>query len=67
MAIGLWHDLLITIRSETASVSIGGKPVASFFSEGVAHPTKRVVRLVVPREVWVDDLKVFASTVAVGK
>jgi len=67
VAIGLWHDLLITIRSETASVSIGGKPVASFSSEGVAHPTKRVVRLVVSRQAWVDDLKVFASVVAVGK
>ena len=67
VAIGLWHDLLITIRSETASVSIGGKPVASFFSEGVAHPTKRVVCLVVSRQAWVDDLKVFASAVAVGK
>jgi hypothetical protein len=67
VAIGQWHDLLVVIRAETVSVSIDGKPVASFSSEGIAHPTKRVVRLVVPREVWVDDLKVFASTVAVGK
>jgi hypothetical protein len=67
VAIGQWHDLLVTIRAETVSVSIDGKPVAAFSSEGVAHPTKRVVRLVVPREVWVDDLKVFALTAATSK
>ena len=67
VAIGQWHDLLVTIRAETVSVSIDGKPVAAFSSEGIAHPTKRVVRLVVPREVWVDELKVFDSAVAVEK
>jgi len=67
VAIGQWHSLLVTISAESVSVSIDGKPVAAFSSEGIAHPTKRVVRLVVPREVWVDDLKIFASTVAVGK
>ena len=54
VAIGQWHDLRVTIRAETVSVSIDGKPVASFSSEGIAHPTKRVVRLVVSRQAWVD-------------
>ena len=64
---GKWHDLVVTIMADTVRVSIDGKPVAAFTSEGVAHPTKRVVRLVVSRQAWVDDVKVFASVVAVGK
>jgi len=67
VAIGQWHDLLVSIRAETVSVFIDGKSVASFSSGGIAHPTKRVVRLVVPREAWVDNLKVFASTAASKK
>jgi len=64
---GKWHSLLIKIAGDTVSVSIDGKPVASVTSEGVAHPTKRMIRLSVPRQAWVDDMKVFASSAATGK
>jgi hypothetical protein len=49
------------------SVSIEGKLVASVTSEGVAHPTKRMVRLSVPRQVWVDDVKVIAAEASTEK
>jgi hypothetical protein len=63
---GKWHSLLIKIAGDTVSVSIDGSPVASVTSEGVAHPTKRLIRLSVGRQAWVDDMKVFASTTANG-
>ena len=62
-----WHSLLIKIAGENVSVSIDGKPVASVAAAGVAHPTKRMVRLSVGRQAWVDDVKVFASTAAAQK
>ena len=64
---GKWHSLLIKIAGDTVSVSIDGKPEASVNSEGVAHPTKRLIRLSVPRQAWVDDVKVFASLAAAQK
>ncbi len=64
---GKWHDLLIKVTGDTVSVSIDGKPVASVKAAGVAHPTKRMVRLSVGRQAWVDDVRVFASSAATGK
>ncbi|MCX6858462.1 MAG: hypothetical protein NTV80_26610 [Verrucomicrobia bacterium] len=64
---GKWHDMLIKIVGDTVSVSIDGKLVASITSEGVAHPTKRMIRLSVPRQAWVDDVKVFAAAATTGK
>ncbi len=64
---GNWHDLVIQVVGDTVSVSIDGKPVASLSSEGVAHPTKRLIRLSVPRQAWVDDVMVFALTPAIQK
>lgn len=64
---GKWHDLLIKATGDTVSVSIDGKPVASVTSEGVAHSTKRMIRLSVPRQAWVDDVKVFAAAASTGK
>ena len=58
---GKWHDLVIHVVGDTVSVAIDGKPVASLTSEGVAHPTKRLIRLSVPRQAWVDDVRVFAA------
>ncbi len=64
---GKWHDLRIDVSGDTVSVSIDGNSVASVTSEGVAHPTKRMIRLSVPRQAWVDDVKVFASEASAGK
>lgn len=61
---GKWHDLLVKIAGSSVSVSIDGKQVASVTSEGVAHPTKRMIRLSVPRQAWVDDVRVFAAETA---
>jgi len=53
-----WHDLKVQVAGETMTVSIDGKQVGSFTSEGIGHPTKRLLRIAVGKQAWVDDLKV---------
>ncbi len=56
---GKWHDLLVKIEDDELSVSVDGKLVGSFKSEGIAHPTKRMLRLSVPHNAVVDDVKIW--------
>jgi hypothetical protein len=63
-AIGQWHKLRVEARGDTLTVTIDGKPVTSLKSEGIAHPTKRMLRLSVPRNVVVDDVKIYALPAA---
>ena len=55
-----WHDLSVTIKGETMTVKINGKDVGSFTSEGIAHPTKRKLRVAVPKKAIIDDLKIYS-------
>lgn len=57
---GKWHDLLVDIAGDTVNVSIDGKQVASMASKGFAHPTKRMLRLSVPKNAVVDDVKIYS-------
>lgn len=57
--VGTWHDLLVKVEGDTLTVSIDGSKVGSFSSEGIAHPTKRLLRLAVPKNVVVDDVKIW--------
>jgi hypothetical protein len=59
LEIGKWHELLVTVAGDTFSVAINGKLVGSFKSPGFAHPTKRMLRLAVPRNAVVDDVKIW--------
>ncbi|MFD2255970.1 family 16 glycoside hydrolase [Luteolibacter algae] len=58
---GKWYSLLVTVKGNVATASIDGKEVVSFSSEGIAHDKKETLRLSVPREVVVDDLKIYSS------
>ena len=58
---GEWHTLAMTTTDDLLSVSIDGETVGELKSPGVAHPTKRTVRLAVNSEAWVDDVKVVAA------
>ena len=58
---GEWNELLVTIVGDTVTASIDGKEVASSTSDGFAHPTKRMLRLSVPKSVVVDDVKIWAA------
>jgi hypothetical protein len=57
---GKWYTVVATVKDDTLSVEIDGKLVGSFSSEGIAHPTKRLLRLAVQRNVVVDDVKIYA-------
>lgn len=58
---GKWHTLLVRMAGDAIAVSIDGHEAGTFASEGFAHPTKRMLRLAVPHQAVVDDLKIFAA------
>jgi hypothetical protein len=58
---GKWYTAVATISGDNLTVSIDGQKVGSFSSPGIAHPTKRMLRLAINRNVVVDDLKIFAK------
>ena len=53
-----WHTMHITLVGDSMAVKIDGKDVGSFSSEGIAHPTKRMITLAVNKSAIVDDVKV---------
>lgn len=57
---GKWYTLRVDVDDKTLTASIDGKKVSSFSSEGIAHPTKRLLRLSVPRKAVVDDVKIYS-------
>ena len=59
---GKWYTLLVTVSGDELTVKIEGRTVGSFSSAGMAHPTKRLLRLAVPRNAVVDDVKIYAKS-----
>lgn len=59
---GKWHELAVKVEGESLSVSIDGQDVGSHSSPGIAHPTKRLLRLSVPRNAVVDDVKLWRKS-----
>jgi hypothetical protein len=59
--VGKWHDLLVKVRGDELSVTLDGQSLGSFKSPGFAHPTKRMLRLAVPRNAVVDDVKIWRA------
>ena len=57
---GKWYSLQVTVKDDTLSLAIDDKLISSFSSEGIAHPTKRMLRLSVPRNAVVDDVKAYS-------
>ncbi len=58
---GKWYTLNVDNDGDMVSVAIDGEPVDSFSSEGFAHPTKKMLRLSVPKQAVVDDVRIFAA------
>ncbi|MEZ5385549.1 MAG: family 16 glycoside hydrolase [Prosthecobacter sp.] len=54
-----WHSMHITVAGDTMKVKVDGKEAGSFSSEGIAHPTKRMITLAVNKSADVDDVKVW--------
>ena len=53
-----WHTMHITVEGDKMTVKIDGNETGSFSSEGIAHPTKRMITLAVNKSAQVDDVKV---------
>ena len=56
---GRWYTLLVVVDGDVMRVSLDGTPAGEFQSEGIAHPTKRMITLAVNKSAWVDDVKVW--------
>jgi hypothetical protein len=56
---GEWHELLVHVTGNQITAVVDGEEVGSFQSEGFAHPTKRLLRLLVPGGATVDDVKIW--------
>jgi hypothetical protein len=54
-----WHTLAVTIEGDTMRALVDGKDIGQFSSEGIAHPTKRVITLAVNKSAEVTDVKVW--------
>lgn len=59
LELGKWYQLRADVDGATLRVEIDGKEIGSFTSEGIAHPTKRTLRLAVPKNAIVDDVKIY--------
>jgi hypothetical protein len=53
-----WHTLRVTVEGDVMRVEVDGNPTVQLKSEGVAHPTKRMITLAVNRNAWIDDVRV---------
>jgi hypothetical protein len=60
LEVGKWYGLKVTISGDSINVAIDGQEVGAFTSEGFAHPTKKMLRLSVPKEAVIDDLKIYS-------
>lgn len=57
-----WHTLVARTKGDEIEVTIDGKPVASFKSEGIAHDTKSLVSLTTNAiDVEYDDFSIKAA------
>lgn len=59
LAADQWHNLLIVVEGDVMRATIDGNIIGQFQSEGIAHPTKRMITLAVNKSAWVDDVKVW--------
>lgn len=56
-----WHQVYATITGDQLTCTIDGKQVGSFRSEGFAHETKGLLRLLVAKNAYVDDVKIWRT------
>lgn len=54
-----WHTMLVSVEGDVMRATIDGTAIGEFKSEGIAHPTKRMITLAVNKSAHVDDVKVW--------
>ncbi|GAB5561386.1 MAG: hypothetical protein SynsKO_30330 [Synoicihabitans sp.] len=59
LAAGEWHLLQVHVRGDELTAVVNGELVGRFRSEGFAHPTKRMVRLLTSGHSAIDDIRIW--------
>jgi hypothetical protein len=54
-----WHTLSLTVKGDTLSANVDGKEIGNFASKGIAHPTKKEIRLNIAKTASIDDVKIW--------
>ncbi len=54
-----WQTLRIEVEGDVMRAFLNGEFVGQFQSEGIGHPTKRMITLAINKSAWVDDVKVW--------
>ena len=54
-----WHKVVATINGNEITCTVNGKKVGSFQAEGFAHPIKQEMRLIVNKNAFVDEIRVW--------
>lgn len=54
-----WHQVYVTIEGNKISCTVDDQPVGNFQSEGFAHETKKLLRLLVAKNAFIDDVKIW--------
>lgn len=59
LELGKWHQVYVTIKDDTVTCTVNCKIIGSFKSQGIAHETKSMIRLLVPRNAHVDEVRIW--------
>jgi len=56
---GKWHQVYASIKGDEVTCTINGKVIGSFKSPGIAHNSKSMIRLLVAKNVHVDEVRIW--------
>ena len=59
LAPDVWHTLRLTAKGDTLSATLDEQAIGSFRSDGIAHPTKKEIRLNIGKSAVLDDVKIW--------
>lgn len=56
---GVWHELLVHVDGDVLKATIDGQQIGEFSAPGFSHPTKTMIRLLVPYNADVDEVRIW--------
>jgi len=54
-----WHQVVVTVKGDEFNCTIDGNTMATFQSDGFAHETKSLLRLLAAHNAWIDDVQIW--------
>ncbi|MDF1826652.1 MAG: hypothetical protein P1U68_18565 [Verrucomicrobiales bacterium] len=54
-----WHQVFVTVKGDALTCRINGEEIGTFSSEGFAHETKTLLRLLIAKNAFIDDVKIW--------